>query len=402
MLAAIIDTLQIVLLILLGLPLLYILMLSILAVFAQLQTSFPAITLRRFAIVVPAHNEESAIARTVESLLRIDYPRDRFDVIVIADNCTDKTASIATGLGATVFERTNLTERGKGYALRWCFDKLLTQNRTLEAIIVIDADSIASSNYLAVLNYYLEQGARALQSSDLVEPQPGAWSAEATRLGFALYNYVRPLGRRMIGGHVGPRGNGMCFTVDVLRLVPWNAFTQSEDLEYGLNLLLHGIAVEFAPEAVVLATMPSSAKNAESQRSRWEAGRFPVVKRYAGKLLAAVITRRSLLLFDAFVDLVVPSLVNLIAFSLVMSFLSIVLSLTSITGSAYGVLWLGLTGAGILHMFVGVWAAGGDQSLIRTILYIPRYAAWKLLLYLRLIKKGHTQEWVRTTREKVP
>jgi cellulose synthase/poly-beta-1,6-N-acetylglucosamine synthase-like glycosyltransferase len=250
------------------------------------------------------------------------------------------------------------------------------------------------------MNYYLDHGAKALQSSDLVEPRPGVWSAETTRLGFALYNYVRPLGRRLIGGHAGARGNGMCFSAEVLQNIPWNAFSQSEDLEYGINLLLQGIPVEFAPEATVLATMPSTPENAESQRSRWEAGRFPIVKRYAWRLLAGAFTRRSFRMFDAFVDLVTPSLVNLLAASISMFAVSLVLWLTDFISLTFAVAWSGLVGAGLLHMLIGIWVVPSEPSLYLTILHIPRYVLWKLILYLRLIGKGHTQEWVRTTRDK--
>lgn len=393
------DVLQIVVVVLAGFPLLYLLLLSILAFFAPLRSSFHTSVIRRFTIVIPSHNEEGAIARTLESLFRIDYPRDHFDVLVVADNCTDKTANIARSMGASVSERSNAVERGKGYALRWCFDRLLAEKNLPDAIVVIDADSIASSNFLSVMNFYLERGARALQSSDLVEPQPGVWSAEATRLGFALYNYVRPLGRRTVGGHAGAHGNGMCFAVDVLRQVPWNAYTQSEDLEYGLNLLLHGIPVAFAPEAVVLATMPSSARNAESQRSRWEVGRMPIIKRYAWRLLMAAFRNRSFVLLDALISLLTPSLVVLLFFSLIMSVVSIALGVAGITSPVHAVVWLGLATAGILHLILGV-VATGDRSLLVTMLHIPRYVAWKLLLYLKMARKGHTHEWVRTTRER--
>jgi cellulose synthase/poly-beta-1,6-N-acetylglucosamine synthase-like glycosyltransferase len=397
-----IVTIQIVLLVLAGLPLLYIFLLSILALFARSkQAARETSTLRRFAVVVPAHNEETAITRTLESLHTLEYPRNRFEIIVIADNCTDATGAIASQAGATVFERTNPANRGKGHALRWCFDKLIADSSPPDAIVVIDADSTASTNFLTVMNSYIERGARALQSSDLVAPQPGVWSAEATRLGFALYNYVRPLGRRMIGGHVGARGNGMCFTVEALREVPWNAFTQSEDLEYGLELLLHGIPVEFAPEAVVLAAMPSSSRNAESQRSRWEAGRLPILKRYAGKLIMAALRRRSIRLFDAFMDLVTPSLVNLLGVAITMGMASLLLFATDVSGSIFATVWFSLAAAGILHMLVGVLVMR-DASLMQTVLYIPRYALWKMVLYAKLVRKGHTKEWVRTTRETTP
>src|SRR5512142_2854018 len=69
----------------------------------------------RFTFVVPAHNEASGIARTVRSLLSVDYPTDKFSVLVVADNCTDGTKEQADLAGARVIERNDTSKRGKGY-----------------------------------------------------------------------------------------------------------------------------------------------------------------------------------------------------------------------------------------------------------------------------------------------
>ena len=59
----------------------------------------------RFMMIIPAHNEESVIGNLIESLKKQDYPKELYDIYVIADNCTDKTAQIAKNLGAIVYER---------------------------------------------------------------------------------------------------------------------------------------------------------------------------------------------------------------------------------------------------------------------------------------------------------
>ena len=226
--------LQTLLLFVFGFFTLYLTALSILALGGRKRGSLVASHQRKFAVVIPAHNEELAIAKTIRSLLAIDYPHSLFDLIVVADNCNDKTADIARSLGVIVYEREDHIHGGKGYALRWCFERLLTRQPGYDAMAVIDADSAASGNFLVVMNSYLERGAPVIQCSDVVEPSPGAWSAEMTRIGFLLYNYVRPMGRRVIGCSAGLRGNGMCFRTEALRTVPWEAYSLAEDLEYGM------------------------------------------------------------------------------------------------------------------------------------------------------------------------
>jgi len=384
-----------------GFFMVYLASLSIIALFGRTRSSFEAARTRRFAVVVPAHNEETAIGRTVESLVGMKYPRDRFDVIVVADNCTDRTAQIARGAGAIVLERSDPTLRSKGHALRWCFDRILEEGKGYDAVAVIDADSIADANFLAVMNLYLDRGAKAIQSSDLVAPMPGSWNSEIIRFGFTLYNYVRPLARKVLHCSAGVRGNGMCFSSELLRQVPWNTYSLNEDLEYGLILLLEGTVVEFAPEAKVLATMPTTSGNARSQRSRWERGRFPVIKRYAPRLIASGLTSFSLPRVDAFIDLMIPPFVNLFGGVVIISAVHLTLWAAGLLSSpALAVLWGIFVLCGFVHVFVGLYAAKADAMLYKAFFYIPRYAFWKLALYVGLVRGEKSTDWVRTTRER--
>jgi len=389
-----------ILLFILTAPLLgYQFLLGLLALNAKKITSFETEKNRKFAIVVPAHNEEKIIAKTIYSLSGLIYPKRNYEVFVIADNCTDNTAKIAGSLGATVLERTNADKTGKGYALRWAFDKILAEQDTFDAIIVVDADSLISGNYLEVMNYYMEQGSRVIQSSDLVLPDPGNWSVEATRIGFMLYNYVKPLGRKVLKLNMGLRGNGMCFSADVLREVPWKAWSLIEDVEYGLNLLLHGEKIDFAPEATVLAQMPVEALNAESQRSRWEIGRFGIIKTYTGKFLVKAIKERSASYFDVFLDLITPPFVNIMLVTTAILSFTILLWLLNLLPALHIFLWGLLLILGVAYFFVGLYVSGADKNLYKSILRIPYYIFWKIKLYLNVFRKGKTKEWVRTERD---
>jgi len=358
---------------------------------------------RRFAVLIPAYNEESTIGPTLESILSADYPRALFDVFVIADNCTDTTARVSRDLGARVLERRDLDLRGKGYALRWAMDLLLASQERYDAFIVVDADSTASANFLGIMNASLDNGASVIQANDIVKPQPGAWSSEITRLGFTLYNFVRPRGRSVLGLSAGLRGNGMCFAAGVLRSFPWEAYSRAEDLEFGLHLLLHGVSITFAPEATVLATMPVEAKLAESQRARWEAGRIPVIRRFAWPLLKKGVLKGSWVCIDALLDLLTPALVNLTALVILLLSINVALPAAGVTGGPlFVVVWTGLFIVGLLHVVIGLFAAHADGALYKALLHIPRYALWKLLLYAKLARREETKEWIRTTREISP
>lgn len=117
----------------------------------------------KFALIISAHNEEKVIANMVSSLNALDYPRNKYDILVIADNCTDNTAAEAQKAGATVLERNNPSLRGKGYALEWLFEKLYDNEQGYDYISVFDADNLVDKRFLIEMNKKANQGYKAVQ-----------------------------------------------------------------------------------------------------------------------------------------------------------------------------------------------------------------------------------------------
>src|SRR5688572_23421607 len=111
--------------------------------------------LTRFVIAIPAHNEELLLPRLLASIRNQDYPSERFDAIVVADNCTDGTAEAARQLGAMVLERMDDARRGKGYAIKWALDSIDLDK--YDAILIIDADCFISPNALKSLDGTMQE-----------------------------------------------------------------------------------------------------------------------------------------------------------------------------------------------------------------------------------------------------
>jgi glycosyltransferase involved in cell wall biosynthesis len=91
---------------------------------------------RRIAVLIPAHNESAGITATIEDIKQQLRPGDR--IVVVADNCSDDTATIAASLGAEVSTRNDLNRIGKGHALDWGIDHLSADPPAI--VLVIDAD----------------------------------------------------------------------------------------------------------------------------------------------------------------------------------------------------------------------------------------------------------------------
>ncbi len=350
-----------------------------------------------FDIVVPAHNEARNVARTVASLLGVDYPRALFNVVVVADNCSDDTAAIAAGAGAGIVLRNDPTKRGKGYALVEAFERSLREGRA-DAVVVVDADTVVSRNLLLAFAARLELGARAIQADYSVANPRASWRTRLMAIALATVHTLRSTARQRLGLSSGLHGNGMCFSAALLKEVPYRAFSIVEDLEYALRLGEAGYAVEFAPEVRVSGEMPAHERGSRLQRQRWEEGRRQMARRHAWQLFHRGLLRRDWIAFDLALDLLVPPLATLIllgASGLVAS-----AALSWIDGRPSGVLWLwlgcllGLTVYGLRGWKLSNTGLGG----LVTLAVAPAYILWKLTL-LRRRSAARRGEWVRTPRE---
>jgi cellulose synthase/poly-beta-1,6-N-acetylglucosamine synthase-like glycosyltransferase len=378
---------------------LYLVMLA-LASFAKPGPSARPIRLPDLIVLVPAHNESEFIARCVRSLCDQSYPPNQYRVVVIADNCTDSTASVAVAAGAEVMVRSDLEHRGKGQALRWAMDKLLG---AAEAIVVVDADSVADTEMLMQLAASYAAGHESVQADDLLRSDTPSLRGELEAIALLLRNQVRFAGRAALGMPASLCGNGMLFSAAVLRQHPWSAFSGVEDGEYSLTLREAGIATAFAPAAKVYASTTSGGSGAYTQGIRWEGGRFQMMATGIPRLLRAAARRRDLRLLSTVLDVAMLPLSAALA------------ALTLGSGAALLVFWLGvipiwpvvpwLVGLFALPLYVVIALVSARQPLrsYLALAAVPYFFLLKLRVYVRLLQ-GFDSGWVRTQRpaEKAP
>lgn len=377
----------------LGVLVSYLLLLTAAALCARKETEpRPGRPSSRFAIMVPAHNEERLLPELLDNLGRLDYPRELYTVFVVADNCSDRTAEIGRAYGAVVFERFSETEQGKGYALEWLLGKIVERGEPHDAVVILDADTVVSATFLRVMDARLARGERAIQAYYAVRDPDAAWSSALRSVALTVLHYLRPQGRMVLGGSTGLKGNGMVFAADIVREHRWtNSLT--EDIEYHMALILAGERVTFAPDAVVWAEMPNTLRASDSQNARWERGRIEMLRRFVPRLLREALRRRSFLLFDAAMEQIIPPFSVLAGGSALA--LAAAVALRSKLGVALGV---GLVGGQVVYVLTGLRLAGASARTYRSLMYAPVLMIWKLLLYVRVLTGLGPKGWVRTAR----
>ncbi|NWF79384.1 MAG: glycosyltransferase family 2 protein [Chloroflexi bacterium] len=346
----------------------------------------------RFVIMVPAHNEEKLLPHLLASCQALDYPRALFQVHVVADNCSDGTAAVARAAGASVHERCNTEQRGKGYALQWLLERLWASGEPHDAVVIVDADSDLSPNFLRVMDARLVRGERVIQGYYAVRDPEHAASAAIRAVALIVLHYVRPLGRMVLGGSAGLKGNGMVFAAELLRAHRWTA-SLTEDIEYHMALILAGERAMFAPDAVVKAEMPGSLRAAQTQNERWERGRIEMIRRFVPQLLCSALRQRRFLLFDAAVEQLIPPFAVLSALTL----LALALALLAAHQLALGLGLFALT-AQIVYVATGLILVRAPGTVYRALLFTPLFLVWKIWLYIRILLGLKPARWIRTAR----
>jgi hypothetical protein len=350
----------------------------------------------RLAVLVPAHDEEELVGRCIASLRAQTYPRSRSRVVVIADNCGDRTAEIARAAGAEVLERRD-ERRGKGHALRWAMDRLLAEPEPPDAVVVVDADSIAEPDLLAHLAAALAAGADAAQAEYLVLADDSSTRSRLVAAAFLLFHRVRLGGRAALGMPASLVGNGMLFSRRLLETRPWNAFTGVEDLEYTIELRLAGVRPRYVPAARLAGPVPHSYVGMRGQRLRWEGGRWHVVRARLPQLLRHAL-RRDPGVLDAALDLAVPPLGLLTMGTLAGGAVTAAAIALHVATAWSASPWLLAVAALTAFVLLGLRSAGAPASLWLALLESPRFLAWKALTYTTILAGFDPHRWERAER----
>jgi 1,2-diacylglycerol 3-beta-glucosyltransferase len=346
----------------------------------------------RFRVLIPARDEQGQIGAAVESVLGSDYPSHLRDVVVIADNCSDETASVARAAGAEVWERSDPVLASKGAALEWALGRLACAD-DWDAVVLLDADGRLHSGFLETTNARLLDGAAVVQGERRVVNAGTNIVSWLSQVSSAAQWVLRPRGRARLGAAAKLLGSGMVIRREVLDVCPWRVSGLAEDTEYWLALLTHGIRPVQEPRAVVSDIAPTDMAAARVQRSRWEAGKVSALGAHLGPAGRLAFRRRDVVLAEAVVsELVFPNL--------------------SVTGAlvatAGGLRWVaGRRGAGVTavqtgvlvaHLALGLRAAEAPPRAYAALLLSPVVAVWRIWVTVEATLKHRRLPWRRTPR----
>lgn len=350
------------------------------------------------AVLIPAHDEELGIRSTLENVSREITEGDR--IVVVADNCTDRTADVALELGAEVTRRDEPDRRGKGFALdaglAYIKSTIKEQYDAPAVLVVLDADCQFAPDALDRLVRIASASQVPLQALYLLHVSPnGGPSQRLSAFAFLTKNRIRPRGLARAGLSVPLTGSGMAFPWPLACELQLGTSEIVEDLDLGLQLVKEGLGPRFCEEAQVDSTFPDGEQASKAQHARWELGYLGQMRRKLPALLKAGLLGdvRSL---AAGLDLFVPPLSLL----LLLSALAGALSTTNVLlGGSVLPFWAFIVSCSSASLGLAlVWLKFGRQTIsLIELLGIPGYAGRKIVMYATAPFQSK-KAWDRTER----
>jgi 1,2-diacylglycerol 3-beta-glucosyltransferase len=346
----------------------------------------------RFLFLVPAHNEELLLPACLDSLQRQRHPRGSLDIVVVADNCDDRTADIARAAGVRCLERTAPAEPGKPRAIAWALTQLRVGD--YDGMVIVDADTEVDPDFAQCLAASAPLAHKVLQPyNDVNNQDENALTRMATVLSAANHGLAYVLKTR--AGLNVPLSAGMCIGSQVLSTHGWTVHTLCEDWELYALLTGRGVRTEEVPAARIRAQETASLRASATQRRRWTAGKLAVLAEHAGSILRSRRTGLAQKL-DAIAELSAPGP-------------ALHLCLVALTATAALLLrppasgWLAvLLLASLLRPMVYTLAAlARDREPLRALgafALLPVYAAWRMWIAVTGLRTLTSRIWIRTER----
>ena len=334
----------------------------------------------KFAVLIPARNEESVIGTLIESLRAQAYPDSLYDMYVIPNNCTDGTEEAARTAGAKILHCTSPVST-KGEVLHQIFQQLRGH---YDAYCVFDADNIVDPAFLARMNDAVAAGAQVAKSRQCALNPYDNWVSGCYDLYFQSINLLHSRARMPFPLSAKLVGTGFMVTDELLRqLKGWNTVTLTEDIEFAAQCAMIGKRVYYVPQALTYDEEPLSFATSMRQRWRWSAGVQSVANRYTGNLLKM---RPSWLRWDLashinmiYVQLLafIPLIYGLLTLSLPRIFLTLGASVCSFTAGGIA-----------MGLFLSVTAGRNPLKQWKSILLYPLFlASWYPLHICALFAK---------------
>lgn len=266
--------------------------------FRRKSTENTEAVLQNYALIISAHNEEKVISSLVDSIRKQNYPESKYSIFVVADNCTDNTASVLEKMSVTVFVRNDTSQIGKGYALNFLLEKIAASRETFDAFIILDADIVLDPAFLSEMNVVFTKGYDAVQGASFTKNIGDSSYSDMADFSNQCLSVVQQ-GRFFLGHSALVIGN--CFGVSrkVLSELNWKVcFKINTEEEIKCLLIKNGNKIGYSNKAVIYEESLNTMHELSGQRSRWFKHYLLSISEYSLPLFKTALTKLSFRCFE--------------------------------------------------------------------------------------------------------
>ena len=342
-----------------------------------------------FRIIIAARNEEKVLKPLIRSIEKQKYDKDKYEIYVIPNNCTDNTKQIAIDMKCKVLEP-NFSPKSKGEVLNYVFDKF-KKNNDFDTYLIMDADNVLDSNFLEEINNKLNEGYKVVQGFRDTKNLYQNYITESYALFFYLQSLFLYEARIRMGESSTINGTGYAVLKEFIDDTSFRAKTVTEDIELTCVAALNREKVGYSRDAIFYDEQVTSFSVSMKQRKRWIQGLMQVWKTKHKELFKKIKEKNTFQLTDQFFALTLPIDQALVFVFLIVSYFLIIPYYMIIIG-----ILVGYIGEIIVSIFLTLYFKKDLKKLLPGILFFPIFhISWLPIYIYSLFNTNNTWEEIK-------
>jgi len=380
------NIIQVILLIYLGLTSCYIFILSVAGLFAIKRLQLVDEKKRCFAVLIPGYKEDAVILHVAEDATLQNYPKELYDVVIIADSfqpeTIDKLKKLPIKLVEVSFEKST-----KSKALNKAMAEL-PQNY-YDAVVILDADNLMENELLNKFNESFAQGFRIIQGHRIAKNLNNTM-ALLDAISEEINNHLFRKGHRVLGLSSALIGSGMAFEYEFFKnMMAGVKAIGGFDKDIELRITRSRIKIEYLDKAFILDEKVSEAKTFSNQRRRWLAAQVVYFSQSFLPSLKALIFKGNIDYFLKSFQQILPPRILLIGLSWILGFSSVIL-----VDDLFTRWWVGLFFMVNISIALAVPRKFWNRKLLTALAAVPKGF---LLMFFSLLKiRGANKTFIHT------
>jgi len=381
---------QTVLFILLVLPTLYIFVFAVAGLFYRQPPYNFKVPLSKIAVLIPGYKEDDVILEVAGDALTQDYPRDRYDVVIIADSFQPETLMRLRELPIKVIE-VKFDKSTKSKALNKAMEQLPDD---YDLAVVLDADNLMAPDFLVKINAAFEQelmavqGHRAAKNMDTPLAILDAVSEE-------INNHIFRKGHRVLGLSSAIIGSGMAFRYRFFKeIMATVTAIGGFDKEIELNMLRNNHTIGYLNDALVYDEKVQKDDVFSNQRRRWLSAQLHYFRLDFMQSLKALVTHGNIDYFDKAIQFIQPPRILLLGAVMLTGTACLLVNAVFSLPLQYNWLWTTVVAMCVLAFLFSIPRSFFNTSTLRAMASLPR---GMFLMMGSLLKiRGANKQFIHT------